>query len=197
MLPGTSKSLLQRLAAGSDQEAWDRMHKLYSPWIHRWGTRAGLQQHDADDLVQDVMRELVRAMPRFEYKSERGMFRSWLKTIFVNRMRVFRRRRTPIPIGGGDDDREGDVLAQLADGKSDLSQAWDQEYDRELIDRLMALVEPEFESITWKAFKLVTIGGAGPAKAALDLGMTPNAVYQAKHRVLSRMREELAGMADF
>ena len=41
------------------------------------------------------------------------------------------------------------------------------------------------------------VEGDAPADVAADLGVTPNAVYLAKSRVLRRLREEFASLADF
>lgn len=38
----TSVSLLERVRQGSDQEAWARFVRLYTPLIYYWGRRCGL-----------------------------------------------------------------------------------------------------------------------------------------------------------
>jgi RNA polymerase sigma-70 factor (ECF subfamily) len=40
------------------------------------------------------------------------------------------------------------------------------------------------------------LGGARPADVAADLGITVNAVFIAKSRVLRRLRQELRGLTD-
>ncbi len=79
----TSTSLLARLRTDSDPQGWSRLVALYSPWILTWVRRAGVHSHDADDVVQDVLGELVRAIPTFQYDPDRGHFRSWLRTMTV------------------------------------------------------------------------------------------------------------------
>ena len=200
MIPGTSKSLLQRLRSLKDEKAWSLFHELYSPWIHGWAMRAGLQRSDADELVQEVMAKLVKALPKFEYESEKGLFRGWLKTVFRNQLRIFWRRKKPVPIGAGGDSNSGDnVLDQLADPNSGLSQLWNDEHERYIARRSMELVEPEFEAKTWRAFWCVVVEDRDPEEVAAELGMTRNNVYQAKRRVLLRVREmraELDGIAE-
>ena len=51
----TPVSLLERLRQPGDQEAWQRFVELYGPLIYAWSRRAGLQDQDAADLVQDVL----------------------------------------------------------------------------------------------------------------------------------------------
>lgn len=193
----TSASLLERLRLGSDPNGWARLVDLYSPWILRWVRRYDVQAHDADDLAQEVFSELIRELPRFHYDRKQGLFRSWLRTITVNRLRVFWRTKKPVPIGvAGDDSALGNRLDQLADSGSELSQLWNKEHDEYLSQRLMTLIEPEFEPTTWKAFLRVVRDGVEPSAVATELGMTRGAVYTAKCRILQRMRSELAGLVD-
>lgn len=67
---------------------------------------------------------------------------------------------------------------------------------RVLHRRVVELVRDEFELRTWQAFWKVIVEGKTPKDAAADLGMTVNAVYLAKSRVLHRLREEFAALAE-
>jgi hypothetical protein len=58
----TSVSLLQRLRQPHDKEAWERFVQLYTPLFFYWARRAGLREHDAADLVQDVFTTLEAAL---------------------------------------------------------------------------------------------------------------------------------------
>jgi RNA polymerase sigma-70 factor (ECF subfamily) len=189
----TSLSLLERLRDGKEAGGWSRLVDLYSPLIERWARRYGLQPHDVDDVVQDVLVELHRELPRFQYDRSQGLFRSWLRTVTVNRLRVFWRQKKPIPIGGGDSNIPNQ-LDELADPHSGVSKLWDQEHDAHVAQRCMKSIEQEFEPQTWQAFALVVIQGLKPDEAAARLGMTRGAVYTAKFRVLARLKQEAAGL---
>ena len=54
----------------------DAFVALYAPLIYSWGCRAGLQDADAADLVQEVL-SLIRALPTFAYDRHKS-FRRWL-----------------------------------------------------------------------------------------------------------------------
>ncbi len=197
MIPDTPKSLLARLQSGTESGGWVRLTELYSPLLQRWARHFGLQAHDADDLVQEVLSQLIAELPTFEYNRERGLFRSWLRTVTVNRMRVFWRTKKPMPIGaGGDDSAAGNQLDQLADSDSGLTRLWNQEHDEYIVSRLKAQVRPEFDEKTWQAFTSVAEDSRDPAEVAVELGMSRGAVYVAKSRVLKRLRDELDGLAD-
>ena len=55
----------------------------------------------------------------------------------------------------------------------------------------MNLVRHEFEERTWKAFWQVTVEDRSPAEVAAAMGISANAVRQAKSRVLRRLKEEM------
>jgi RNA polymerase sigma-70 factor (ECF subfamily) len=192
----TSVSLLDRLRSVSqpDSDDWKRFVDLYTPFVQQWLRRYGLTGSDADDLVQDVLTVLVRDLPRFEHNNRRGAFRSWLRTITVNRLRNFWRARRYQPIVGGLDFAA--ALEELADPVSELSRQWDEEHDRHVVRRLLELIEDRFEPVTLRVFCRLVYDEQKPAEVAAELGITLNAVFLAKSRVLRELRNELNGLTD-
>jgi RNA polymerase sigma-70 factor (ECF subfamily) len=192
-MPETSASLLERARAGPDAEAWRRLVDLYTPLLHAWIRRYALQHSDAEDIVQEVLATLARELPAFRYDPQRGTFRSWLRAILVHRLQAFFRgpQSRPQPAGGSDSVR---LLEQLADPASDLSRMWDQEHDRHVAHRLLAAIQPDFEATTWRAFQRTTLDGIKPSVVAAELGVSVNAVFVAKSRVLRRLRKEMKGL---
>ena len=77
----TRPSLLIRVRDLSDGSAWAEFVEIYAPLIHRYARRRGLQDADAADIVQDVLREFARCVPRFSYDPQAGRFRGWLYTL--------------------------------------------------------------------------------------------------------------------
>jgi RNA polymerase sigma factor (sigma-70 family) len=191
----TSVSLLERLQARPDDASWRRLLELYRPLLHAWLRRYAVQDQDADDLVQEVLTTLVTELPKFRYDRERGAFRGWLRTILVNRLRGFWRKRQNRPIATGDTNFVG-VLDQLQDPHSELSRRWDEEHDRFIAGRLLERLQPDFEAATWQAFRRVVFDGAAPRDVAAELGITVNAVFIAKSRVLQRLRSEMRGLSE-
>jgi len=134
-------------------------------------------------------------LPEFVHNGQPGAFRTWLRTILTYRVRHFIRGRqnrqalvAPQPLT--------DWLDQLADPDSALSRQWDQEHDEQLARRLLASIHAEFNAKTWQVFRLLVLEEVPAAEVARRLHITPNAVYVAKARVLSRLREELRGLMD-
>ena len=87
-----------------------------------------------------------------------------------------------------------DWLDLLADPSSDLSRQWDQEHDQQLVRRLLAAVQPDFQARTWEVFRLLVLEDRPAAEVAQRCQMELTAVYVAKSRVLARLRQELGGL---
>jgi RNA polymerase sigma-70 factor (ECF subfamily) len=185
----TSFSLLEHLQQGPNEPAWQRMVDFYSPLIRGWLRRYALLDQDVDDLVQDVLAVVVRKLPEFKKQPQVGAFRRWLRNITVNCLREFWRsqRFRPRAIGQGD---FAGVLDQLEDPESALSKLWDQEHDEHVTRRLLEMIRPRFEAKTWLAFQRVALEGIQVDQAAHELGLSVNAVFIAKSRVLHLLRQE-------
>ena len=188
----TSHSLLELVRAGPDGLAWQRWHALYEPLIRGWLLRHQLIASDRDDIVQDVLTVVVRRLPEFHHNGRVGAFRLWLKTITINCLREYwkRLRDHPHQLAATS------TLDEWADPRSALSQSWDREHDRHLVQKLLALLQPEFAPVTWQAFHLLVIEGKKASEVAAALAISLNAVYIAKSRVLTRLRHEAAGLVD-
>ena len=184
----TSVSLLDRLKmAAPDASDWNRLQGIYLPLISRWLGRVPGLGVEADDLAQEVFVVVIREIPRFQRQRE-GSFRAWLRQVTVNRARTYRKRRHRRPVVGRD---QADVfLDSLADPNGDLAREWDLDHDREVFHKLLAIVQPDFSPTTWEAFRRFAVDGLPAAKVAEEMGMTVNAVLQAKSRVLKRLRQE-------
>jgi RNA polymerase sigma-70 factor (ECF subfamily) len=90
----TSETLLQRLRQPNQAAAWERFVGLYTPLLLYWARRSGLQAQDADDFVQEVLVLLLQKLPEFHYDQHKS-FRSWLRTLALNRWRDRQRRQQP------------------------------------------------------------------------------------------------------
>jgi RNA polymerase sigma-70 factor (ECF subfamily) len=81
-------------------------------------------------------------------------------------------------------------LERLSDPNGDLAREWDRDHDRHVVEKLLAVVQPDFTPATWDAFRRFGIDGVPAARVAQELGLSENAVILAKSRVLKRLREE-------
>ena len=184
----TSVSLLDRLrAAGPAASDWNRLQGIYLPLIGRWLSRVPGLGVEADDLAQEVFIVVVHEIPRFQRQRE-GSFRAWLRQVTVNKVRTHRRRLRRRPAVGLD--ATDGFLDRLADPNSELAQEWDMDHDRHVFQKVLVIVQPDFSPTTWRAFQRFAVDGVPAARVAEEMGLSVNAVIQAKSRILKRLREE-------
>src|SRR5713101_315098 len=101
-IPATRASLLVRLRDRQDHAAWSEFVRLYAPLVYRFARRRGLQDADAADLMQEVLRSVSGAMGRLNYDPGRGSFRGWLYTITRNKLNTFLTRQKRQVLGTGE-----------------------------------------------------------------------------------------------
>lgn len=190
----TSQSLLRRVRQ-FDAGAWKRLSSLYSPVVYGWCRRAGLQDNDAADAVQEVFRSVFQNIDAFRGTSDGGSFRGWLWSITRNQVRGFFRTmsRHPEAIGGTDAQVRFSNHSDRATSEEDAEPA-PEETRRRVLHRALDLVRGDFSEQTWQIFTRVTMQGHSPLEIARELGISDTSVRQAKFRVLRRLREELDGL---
>lgn len=183
----TSPSLLDR-ARGRDEQAWERLVRLYSPLVFHWCRQSGLDSHDAADLMQEVFHSVSRHLDRFE-RGQAGAFRSWLWTITRNKIRDRGRKLVPTAEGGSTAAERWQNLPDAEPEPGDDSVSGEQRGS--LLHRALELIRGDFTAKSWSAFEGVILKQKPAAEVAAELGLTTGAVYQARARVLLRLREEL------
>ncbi len=186
----TSATLLERVRQRTDRAAWNQFAELYTPFLYHCARTLGLADSDAADAVQDVFVLLLEKLPDFQYAKD-GSFRAWLRTVTVNKCRERFRKRQEVAIGGSDLPGMDQIQANNTDA------LWDTEYRQYLVARALAFMQSEFETTTWKACWETTVKDRRTKDVAADLGITINAVFVARSRVLRRLRKELSDLVEF
>jgi RNA polymerase sigma-70 factor (ECF subfamily) len=185
----TRASLLLRIRDPRDTIAWSEFVELYAPLIHAYGLRRGLQDADAADLAQNVLRCVMRSVAAFHYDPARGSFRGWLLQITRNELCKLCNRQSRQTAGTGDTQIQR-ALAERPDpvGEED---AWDHDYQWNLFQWAANRVRAEFRAATWQAFWLTAVSGREAAQVAAELGISVGAVYIARSRVTTRIRQQI------
>jgi RNA polymerase sigma-70 factor (ECF subfamily) len=182
----TPVSLLERLRREPAEPHWQRFVTLFTPLLARWATRLGVPSSDTEDVLQEAYTLLFRKLPDFHYDPSKS-FRAWLWTVFHREVIAWRKRQPrdlPLSI---------EQLECLASPDS-VNEASAAEYRRYLLDRVLHVIQTDFPLQTWKIFWEVSVAGRGGVEVAKQFGVTPNAVYLARGRVLARLRQELADL---
>jgi RNA polymerase sigma-70 factor (ECF subfamily) len=183
--PATRASLLVRLRDPRDRDAWTQFLDLYTPLVYGYARKQGLQDADAADLCQDVLGAVAGAIGRLEYDRARGTFRSWLFTIVRRKLLTWRRAQKHRP--ANHPALQQALEEQPAPPAEEA--AWEAEWEERLFAWACAQVRPQVTEVTWQAFWRTAIEEQPGKRVAAALGLSLDAVYRARSRVLARLKE--------
>ena len=185
----TDPTLLKRLGQdSSDEAAWEAFVAHYRPKIRAWCCQRGLQAADADDVTQDVLLRLDRALRKFTYDPSLK-FRGWLRVMTEHAVCDFfaNRKRRPRALG----ENRGLAALETAEAQDDLRALLEREFTVAMLTQACATVYARVEPQTWEAFRLTACENRSGEDVAAALGMNVTAVFKAKSRVLQFIRQEI------
>ena len=189
-LPTTRLTLLARLQEPANQAAWEEFVAVYEPAVYGFARKKGLQDADARDLCQDVLRAVALAIERWDPDPRRGSFRGWMFRIARNMLINFRTHRRR-HVGGTGDSAVHEALADLPEAMNGDSALYEAEYRRQLFVWAAGEVRNEFSASTWQAFWQTAVEGRETKSIAAELGVSTGAVYIARSRVIARLRQRI------
>ena len=187
--PETRDSLLVRIQDAADHQAWIEFVAIYRPLVYRLARRRGMQDADAQDVAQKVLIAVAGKMRDWETDCGRGRFRSWLSRVARNAtIDAFRRLRPDAAAGGTSVlERLGQQPTQSEGSEDEL----EREYRREVFRWAARQIHCEFEQVTWLSFWMTTVEAKPIGDVAAQLGKTVGAVYTARSRVMSRLKDKV------
>ncbi len=186
--PETRASLILRLKNAEDVAAWNDFVAIYAPVIFRVACRHGFQTADAENLIQEVLLSISRALPQWLQREDRGSFHAWLLKIARNEAVDMLTRRATRPRGKDGQDAER-LLAEVPDPRRDLSSQFDVEYEQAVFQWAAAQVRDSVSETTWQSFWLTHVEGLSVDSAAKQMNMRTGTVYVARGRVMNRIKE--------
>ncbi len=189
-----SSTLLGQLRQ-HDAAAWERLCHLYGPVVYGWCRRAGIEEHSAADVMQDVFQSVASAIENFRRDRAGDSFSAWLATIARNKIHDHFRQLAKTPDAKGGTDFHA-AMQRVPDAVDDERTTITPSDRIGVLHRALELIGNEFEQRTWQAFWRTAVEEQLPADVAADLGVSVQAVYKAKSRVLRRLRDELSGLMD-
>jgi RNA polymerase sigma-70 factor (ECF subfamily) len=154
--------------------------------IFLYARRKGLQSADCDDVTQEVLAAVLKNISSFQYDPNKGRFRGWLQVI--TQRAVFRKIRP----GADALARAVQPDAHEPEQPSARDDAWETEWQQYHVRTASERARFEFSSRDFEAFEAMTIDGESASDVANRLGISADAVYKAKSRILLRIREHVA-----
>ena len=187
----TRLTLIQRICQAHDDEAsWEDFVSSYQDYIFVIIRNFGLETELIKDLQQEVMLQLWKDLPRFEYRPGECRFRTWLSRVTCNVIRTYLKSKAGRQ-------RTNEVNFQQA------------------LNNLEQISAPEIERIAeqeWKIFiaekalnnlrsrlsdKLIAVyegglEGTSDLQLAADIGITEASVRVYRQRVRNAMLKEIS-----
>ena len=186
--PETSHSLIARVKDLGDGAAWTEFLGIYQPVVFRMARRRGLQDADAQDVMQQVFLSISKSIEGWTPGDSQPPFRAWLTTIARNAITKALTRRPRDAATGSTS------MVELLDAQPDPQETTAEilaEARKELIRWATEQIRSEFSEATWNVFWQTAIEGAPIAEVAKSTGRSAGAVYVARYRVIARLKEKV------
>ncbi len=216
----TRASLLRRLKDPADRDTWEEFHRTYRGLIHGTARRAGLNETEAEEVVQETLITVARKLPEFSYDSAKDSFKGWL--LQITRWRIadqFRKRpvigpeppstipvateTTTVPAGtpesAADVSRRGEgdatrtaTIERIPDpAGSTLTAIWDEEWEKHLVNTALARIKRQVNPAHYEIYYLLVMAGKPASEVKRTLGVNVGQIYLAKHRVGRLLKAEI------
>jgi RNA polymerase sigma factor (sigma-70 family) len=190
VLTRTRTILLEGLKDLANRDAWLEFDTRYRPLLMAAARRLGLRDADAEDAVQDTLSAFTGHYREGRYQREQGRLRDWLTGIMTHKVRDVQRRRHT-----RDKLLQAAPLAPTPDDSA-IQAAIDDEWAKAILRQSLEQVRQEVSPRMLESFELSALH-LWPAQQVADhLGISVDAVYQNKRRVLQRLRDILPAMEE-
>ena len=181
---------------------------IYGGLIRSVGRKAGLNESESEDALQEVLIAIVKHIKNFKYDPARCSFKSWLLLITRQRIIWQLRRRPKVTLPEQDcppgfqvaarpprelerDQGPGtDTVARVTDPSGDaLSEIWETEWRGNILAAALELTKQEVNPRQFQIFDLNVRQGWTAREVARMLKVSTAQVYMAKHRVAAVLRK--------
>jgi RNA polymerase sigma-70 factor (ECF subfamily) len=186
----THFSLLERVCNLRDDRSWSEFHAIYRPLIFRYLRKLGLEEHDAEDVTQEVLERLMVILPKFTLNRQKGRFRTYLWKLTYNTL-VDRARRKKVR-----DRAEEEWVRRIREADESRNRELEVIFKLEHHRRIFEVVLPEARAraseTAWACFSRRLVQRRSAAEIAAELGITANNVHVHASRVLQDVRRRCA-----
>jgi RNA polymerase sigma-70 factor (ECF subfamily) len=193
LLP-TRQSLLSRLRDWQDEVGWREFFDTYWRLIYNVARKSGLNDVEAQEVVQNTFIYLSRRMPRFHYDRTCGSFKSWLRVVTRSRIKVYlrtERKNEPLICQPFRGDQLDEVEAQADPSGDALDTVWQSEWEENLVSTAFRRLRSKVSSQQLLIFRAAMLDELPLSQVAKKLGVNLAQVYLARHRVGKLFKDEV------
>ena len=183
MTPETSTTLLRDIASSSAHARWGEFCARYEPMMRAF-LRERFPLVDADDVVQETLVALARALPGYHYDpKERGFFHNYLTGILRNKA------LDAVRAGKRVEKLKECVAKEAPDPCRDAQEADYRSWRAAIFEIALQqfLADETIQERTKQMFVRTEIGGEPIQTVAESLGVTAQLVYRARNRCLKNL----------
>lgn len=195
----TRASLLGRLKDWQDDASWRAFFDTYWRLIYNFALRRGLDHEEAQEVVQETVVAVAKSIGKFSYDPKICRFKTWLlgvtRSKIANQLARRERRPATAAVPSADDSNTTPLLNHLPNHQdAPLEQAWDDEWQKNLMDAAIQRVKTRVSIEQYQMFDLFVIKQWPARDVAKTLGVTLGHVYVAKHRIAKLIRREVQAL---
>jgi RNA polymerase sigma factor (sigma-70 family) len=189
----TRESLLSRLKDVENHASWKEFFETYWKLIYGMALKSGLNDAEAQDVVQETVIRVARSMPSFRYDPAIGSFKAWLRQL--TRWRItdqVRRRGKEVPVAfSPSGDVENEEIGSTTPADSEFEALWEKEWNVAMLEAAIEKTRAEVDAKQFQIFELYVLRDLPVTKVSRTLGVNSARVYLAKHRVSQVMKRHL------
>lgn len=183
----TRSSVIRAVANTENEAAWQRFFDLYAGFVFSIARSKGLNDTDADDIVQMVFSDLARNLPSFKYDREKGRFRSYLAALVkwrvIDRLKAVRR----------DADLKADFMEEAKSAATTEDEDFEErEWQSAAMEETLRRIKPEVRPEHYAAFVASAVEGQDTDVVTKLYGISRDSLYQIRKRLTVKLREKLA-----
>ncbi len=197
----TRATLLARLKDWEDQASWQDFFDTYWKLIFGVARQRGLNEAEAQDVVQETMLSVAKHMQGFTYDRANGSFKAWLLNLTRWRITDQFRKRGPFDasLAAGSSPGEVSGLDPLIDGSNsdeEFARLWEDEWKMNLLGIATRRVKVRLAPDKYQIFYFCVDKGWKSDRVAAAFRIPVEQVYLAKHRVIRMIRQEVGRLED-
>ena len=183
----TTTQVLEELKESNDTLVWTMFRDHFYSVVINFAKTLGLSETDAEDAAQETMLAFIKAFREGKYNREKGHLSHWLFGVARRVILNFRKRLPREHFIA--DNTSGTSFWDMVANEEAVRHTWDTEWRYMMLERCLQQARRELDQKVFKAFELYALFQNPVEDVSKTLGMSRNAVYIAKNRVLSKLRQ--------
>lgn len=185
----TRQTLILRMKEDQDERSWEEFLHFYRPYVCTVIRNMKISEHDADDIVQQVMVKVWKNIGEIDANPNKR-FRTWLSRVTKNCVKDFIRTRVRDAKRLEKVQKDETLMYLNAIRVPDLERIAEREWGLYLFKLAMDRVEGLFTGKAIQVFKL-SLEGLDVVHIAEKMNLKENSVYRLKNRVKERVAQEI------